>query len=54
VKKNFDKFLFRVLKTVLNNAEVPGIVRNWREIILKNSRLLISAAPFTIAEWSKA
>jgi hypothetical protein len=44
-KKYWQTFLFRILKTVLNNGRSAGnIVKNWREITLKNSRLLISAA----------
>jgi transposase len=43
--KNFlPTLLFRNLKTALDNCRIPGnIVKNWREIPLKNSRLLISA-----------
>jgi hypothetical protein len=37
--------LSRILKTVSNNGRTAGnIVNNWRKIILKNSRLLISEA----------
>jgi hypothetical protein len=45
VKKFWQAFLFRILKTVLNNCRSAGsILKNWREFTLKNSRLLISAA----------
>jgi hypothetical protein len=38
-------FLLWILKTVLNKSEGTGnFVKNWREITLKNSKLLISAA----------
>jgi hypothetical protein len=37
-------FTDRILKTDLNNGQSTGnIVKNWSEIALKNSRLLISA-----------
>jgi hypothetical protein len=40
-----ETFLFRSLKTVLNSGRSAGnIVKNWKEISLKKSRLLISAA----------
>jgi hypothetical protein len=43
--KNILIFLFRVLKNVSNNGRSAGnTVTNWREITLKNSRSLISAA----------
>jgi hypothetical protein len=41
--KKILTFLFRILKTVLNNGQSTGNT-DWREITLKNSRLLISAA----------
>jgi hypothetical protein len=45
VKICCQAFLFRILRTVLNNGQcAENTVKNWREIILKNSRLLISAA----------
>jgi hypothetical protein len=45
VKKGLHIFMFRILKTVLNNGRSAGnIIKNWREIILKNSMLQISAA----------
>jgi hypothetical protein len=38
-------FLFRISKTVLNNGRCAGNgVKNWREIALKNSGLIISEA----------
>jgi hypothetical protein len=44
-KKNWQTFLCRILKTVLNNGRSAGnIVKDWGEIILKNSRLLMPAA----------
>jgi hypothetical protein len=43
--KQILTFLFRILKTVLNNGQSAGnIVKNWREITFKNSRLSISAS----------
>jgi transposase len=45
VKKFLQTFLFRILKTVLNNSRNTGnFVKTWREITLKKCRLLISAA----------
>jgi hypothetical protein len=44
MKKFLQTFLFRILKSVLNNERSNGnTVKNWRQITLKNSRLLISA-----------
>jgi hypothetical protein len=43
--ENFLTFFFRIFKTVLNSGRSAGnILKNWREITLKNSMLLISAA----------
>jgi hypothetical protein len=40
--KKMLAFLLRILKIVLNNGRSAGnIVKNWREIALKMSRLLI-------------
>jgi hypothetical protein len=45
VRKFWQTFLFRILKTVLKSCRSAGnSVKNWREINLKNSRLLISTA----------
>jgi hypothetical protein len=43
--ENVDRFLFRILKTVFNNGQSTGnTVKNWREITMKNSRLVVSGA----------
>jgi hypothetical protein len=45
VKNFWQTFVFRILKTVLDNGRSAGnIVKKWREITLKYSRLLTSAS----------
>jgi hypothetical protein len=44
-KKLCQTFLFRILKPILNTVRSGGnVVKSWREITLKNCRLIISAA----------